>query len=83
MTNVVKLDGVTLDYEPDPHIIAELERLLARAKDGDLRAIAYATCNANGSTGSGWEGVAGTRLPLGAAVAMLQHRYTSKLMEPA
>lgn len=68
--------------EPNPDIVETLEQLLADAKSGDLRAIAYATCRIGNVTGTGWEGSDGTRNPIAAAIMILGHRYAEALMDP-
>lgn len=52
---VVALRGATIIHEPVPNVVEALEGLLARAKDGSLRAIAYAVVRVDGTVGTGWE----------------------------
>lgn len=80
MSNVIALAPGNIPGEPDPEIIATLEGLLERAKSGELTGLAYATVTLDGTQGTGWQGVAGTRHPLGTAVMMLSHRYASALL---
>lgn len=67
--------------EPNLDMVEELERLLSEARSGELRGIAYATFKMGGSTGTGWSGSDGSRLPLGAAIMMLHSRYGEALRE--
>lgn len=80
MAEVVTLRGEAVRAEPDADLVEHLEALLARARAGDLRAVAYATVDDAGTAGSGWSGVFGTRHPLGSAVLMLSHRYAAALL---
>ena len=41
MSNVFALRDETIHGEPDPDVVAKLEELLAMAKSGDMRGIAY------------------------------------------
>lgn len=75
MTTIVSLKPTLAKNTPEPDVVAVLEHLLQRAKDGDLQSLAYATVNADGTTGTGWEGVNTTRFPMGYAISMLQARY--------
>lgn len=80
--NVVKLKpDETLDGEPDTDIIDKLERLLERAKSGDIRAFAYAVVQRQNVLATGWEGTAGTRCTLASSVGILNARYLEGLME--
>jgi len=81
MSNVISLAPGNVPGEPDPDIIATLEGLLERAKSGEMTGIAYATVAIDGTQGTGWNGVAGTRHPLGTAVMMLSYRYAQRLLE--
>lgn len=80
MSDVVKLQVVQTVPEPDGEIIAVIEDLLARAKSGDLQAIAYCTVSDDGVVGTGWAGTDGTRHPLGMAVSILSVRYPTAVM---
>lgn len=56
---VRKLGAYKAPYEPEPKVVALLEKLLAQAKDGSLRAIAVATVHRDdvspaGEANSGW-----------------------------
>lgn len=42
--------------EPDPDVIDKLESLLARARTGEVRAVAIATVNNDSSCGTSWGG---------------------------
>jgi len=50
MTNVVDIT----DRSPNPALIEMLERLLGRARAGDLRSVIYASAGTDGATGHGW-----------------------------
>lgn len=78
MSNIHKLEGVALHGEPDEELIRSLEELLAAAKTGDIRALAYAVVLTNDVRGTGWDGVAGTATTLHSAIAMLMHRFTDQ-----
>jgi hypothetical protein len=82
VSNVISLAPGNVPGEPDPDIIAVLESLLERARQGHLTGLAYATVALDGAQGTGWSGVAGTRHPLGTAVMMLNHRYAEALLSP-
>lgn len=66
--------------QPNPDMVAEVERLLERAKSGELRGLAYATFATGDITGTGWVGSDGSRHPLSSAIAMLSHRYAAALL---
>ncbi len=72
---------VVTGTEPCDDLIATLEFLLAEAKSGNLRAIAYATVRGAkcDETGTGWDGGHGTRMPLAGSVMMLGDRYAEAL----
>ena len=42
--------------EPDAEVVKQIESLLARAKSGEVRAVALANVNADGSCGTAWAG---------------------------
>ncbi|WWT39898.1 hypothetical protein [Microcystis phage Mwe-JY08] len=73
--------GAVDPRKPYADLVAEIEHLLARAKSGELRALAYASVDAYGNTGSGWEGEPGTLIPLAASVLLLQHRYAHAALQ--
>lgn len=85
MTNdrVVPLGVIanTKNTEPDHELICLVESLLERAKSGELRALAYVTLTSEGCIGTGWEGVSGSRWPIGTGVGLLQKRYMDALLE--
>lgn len=72
MSNIVSIaDGQAID--PNGNVVAMLEGLLARARAGDVVAVAYACVRPDGTTGTAYEdGVMG--IPLVAAAAILAHR---------
>lgn len=77
---IVKL-AIPTGTEPVADLVATLEFLLAEAKSGNLRAIAYATVRGAkcDETGTGWSGGHGTRMPLAGSVLMLHDRYAEAL----
>jgi hypothetical protein len=56
MSKVISLSGqkVNPPGQPVPEVIDFLERILARAKSGDIRAVAVAYVRGNGMTADGW-----------------------------
>ena len=81
MSNVLAFRDSIPPGQPNQDLIDTLERLLAEAKSGDLRALAIATVREGNITGTGWDGSDGTRHPLSSAIMMLHSRYASALME--
>ena len=79
MANVVAFGEKTVPGEPVAEIVETLEMLLAQAKAGDIRALAYAITRAS-SVSTGWDGDAGPKYELAAAIMALQHRYTASFM---
>lgn len=75
MAEIRTLFGGAPAGEPDQDIIARLEDLLARAKRGEVSAVAYATLSPGGSKATGWDGTQGTRDQLGMAITILAHRF--------
>jgi len=82
MNKVVAFKDSIPPGEANPDLVATLESLLARAKSGELRGLAYATFATGNVTGTGWEGSDGSRHPISSAIMMLHHRYAAALMEP-
>lgn len=82
VASISTIHGGRAPDEPSADIVNELERLLDEAKSGRLIGIAYATYSQQGVQGTGWSGEAGTRHPLGTAIMMLSHRYSTALLEP-
>lgn len=78
-TNVASLFGQAVRgvVKADPEIIRHLEELLEKARGGLFSGLAYATVEANGSTGSGWAGDANFSETLG-AVSRLQYRMLKR-----
>lgn len=76
-------DKITLPGEPFGDLVTDLERLLADAKSGELRALAYAAIRKNEEIGTGWTGDHGTRNPLGLGILLLHHRYAEAVIEAA
>lgn len=79
MANVVPFGEKTVPGEPVAEVVETLETLLAEAKAGNMRAFAYAVTRASG-VATGWDGDAGTKYELAAAIMALQHRYTSSFL---
>lgn len=46
----------TVANQPDPAVVSKLEALLVRARTGEVRAVALASVNADGSVGTAWGG---------------------------
>ncbi|MGE0233242.1 MAG: hypothetical protein AB7O39_00825 [Flavobacteriaceae bacterium] len=87
MSNVFSLTGAVVDgadasvETPCHDLIETLERLLADAREGSLRALAYATVRKGTLCGAGWDGAPGSKFPLGAAVSILAARYPNWMVE--
>ncbi|MCB1477074.1 MAG: hypothetical protein H6883_08065 [Rhodobiaceae bacterium] len=87
MSNVFDLNGEKVDGAADSgdapceDLIDTLQRLLEDARDGSLRAIAYATVRQGTLCGAGWDGAPGSKFPLGAAVSILAARYPNWMVE--
>lgn len=75
--------GVVAPGEVYEDVVSALEELLAKAKDGSLLGIAYATVSDQGGIGTGWMAAAGKRNHLGVATSLLQHRYYTNLLGDA
>lgn len=80
MKNVATIHGGRVPGQPSEAIIETLESLLVEARSGRLIGVAYATCCDDGKQGTGWDGEAGSRHPLGTAIMMLHHRYADSLL---
>lgn len=78
--NIAELRPGCDPRKPSADTIEDLERLLADARSGHLVGIAYATVNRDGSQGTGWSGIAGTRHTVGTAIMMLFHRYSAAMV---
>ena len=78
---VAALFGGPAPADPVPDIVSLCERMLERAKTGELRALAFATVtrDAGGRIGSGWERADGERFNLAAAVMALHVRVSNDL----
>jgi hypothetical protein len=62
--------------EPYAPLVTMLERMLADARAGTLRGVAYAAWRDDeAGLSTGWIGAAGSRFPLGHGVAMLAFRF--------
>lgn len=60
---------------------AAIEGLLAKAKSGELKAIAWAEYGPDDQIRTGWQGPGGRMFWLGVAVRMLQARFDDMLQE--
>jgi hypothetical protein len=61
-------------YRPDAALVAALEKLLERAKTGELTGIAYAYVTVDGRMGTSWHG--GTAVEkMAATLGLLHHRF--------
>ena len=75
MADVVRLWGGVSECSVVPEIVETIERLLDRAKSGELQAFAFATVDGGAALATGWDGNEGTRDAMGASVSLLQSRY--------
>lgn len=66
--------------EPIEAVVADLERLLDRARSGELVGLVYGTVHRDGSQATGWSGDAGTGDALGTSIMMLGHRYAAQML---
>lgn len=76
---VVTMPGVVtpdrpVDAQPQPDLIAMLERLLERARAGDLQALIFATVDSQRGIGTGWSG-SSSSTDVAAALFWLSFRY--------
>lgn len=55
MADIIGLRGVTPPHEPVPSVVQALERFLAEAQRGEIRAVAFAMVKADASVVTGWE----------------------------
>lgn len=78
---VINGGAATPPDEPVSVVVLELEGLLAAAKAGTLRGIAYATCYKDGEQGTGWAHDMGYLHIMGTSVMMLNFRYAEALFE--
>jgi hypothetical protein len=73
--NILRPFGVSAAApEPDEKLIAVLERILDRARSGELTMMAYVIIEPNGTIGTGWAGDGSANVMLG-AVSGLQARF--------
>lgn len=79
MTVVAFKDSV-LPGKPNEDIVADLEMLLASAKNGELRGIAYATVREGNCLGTGWVGSDGTRNAIAMCIMLLHHRFAGSVL---
>jgi hypothetical protein len=82
-SKVVGLFGGVATLEVSAEVIAECERLLERAKRGEIRALAYVTVDPGGSIGTGWYREHLTGYVLMAGSAMLHQRLVSAALSNA
>lgn len=76
MSNVFSLKGAPIPGEPNADVIAELEDILAAAKQGELQAFAIATVAGSGK-GTGWVVGPGDDDKLAASIAALAFQFTA------
>jgi hypothetical protein len=81
VSNVLKFGKTVLPGEANDDLVETIEGLLAQAKSGELRALAYCTVRDNNVIGTGWDGSDGTRYPLGTAISILSVRYPTAVMD--
>lgn len=60
-------------------VVDTLEKLLARAKEGQLIGLAYVTISPEGNTGTGWDGYGRKDLSFG--ISLLNQRYHAACLE--
>lgn len=71
--------AVALDQQPQADVIAFIEDLLARAKRGEIQAIAIAVVDPGKHTGDGWRcAVSASMHDLMASVTYLQNRMAAR-----
>jgi hypothetical protein len=78
---IVALKGVILPGEANDELVLVLEKLLAQARSGHLRGLAYATHFDSGATGTGWVESDDSLHPVAAAIMTLNHRYGAMMTE--
>jgi len=78
--DIKAIHGAVIKGQPDPEIIAMLERLLENAKSGDIRAMAYAAHDGGDLAFIGWECGAFFH-QLVSACALLNHGILSSRIE--
>jgi hypothetical protein len=74
------IHGAIIKGQPDPEIVSLLERLLEKAKSGDIRALAYATHDGDDLVMFGWEHGSFFHHMV-ASVSMLNHAVISSRLE--
>ena len=79
--SVVGLFGqhVSAAGEPDPQIVAAVERLLDAAKNGGIVSLAYTACKPSGGTVSYFTFGEGSGVMVAGAVALLSHDIATEL----
>ncbi len=83
MTNsaeIKAIHGAVIKGQPDPEIVSMLERLLEKAKAGDIRAMAYAAHDGDDLASFGWECGAFYH-QLIASISLLQHAILSQRID--
>lgn len=70
-------------FDAFPECVEMLERLLAKAKAGDIKTIAFATLGPDGYCASGWSTLhqGGSVFQLSGSVSYLQHRLNDYIHE--
>lgn len=79
MSNIQKLQMTIVDAD----LVEMVEKLLEDVKSGRVIAVAHARINADLDVATAWHVAAQkAKWPLGAAVAMLNHRMAGALLHP-
>lgn len=77
MSNVRALPGATIPNEPNPNVVEKLEMLLKLAQSGEIRSLAFAYLNSEGTATTGWNHEA-NYFGMCGAVGYLMHRLNSE-----
>ena len=72
MSNIIALGPIVGTNEAVPEIVAQLEEMLAAARRGEVRSLAYAYVDGGSMSGSGWVNGTAQAALLVAAVSRLQ-----------
>ena len=73
--NVFKIHGANLEHEPDPDVVEKMEELLADAREGKIRGIAYVLVRTNGIVTNGWVHGEGKGHNLSTGILCLTHDF--------
>jgi len=81
MSNVTSLNGgPTREQKPDPECVEAVERLLERAKSGDVIGVAFVVGHYDGDNGAGWAGSVGGWGMIGALQCLIA-KFTTTSVE--